>query len=147
MKLVTYEAAGASRLGALVAENQILDLAVAGQKLGRPCPADMLQLIEAGDRAWDNARTLIEEAPDEALRTGNRLLAPLARPVRFRDCNLFLEHMEVALEKIARLARERGEQPATEGLPAVYKQQCIYYNADHLHIYGPGEDIPWPPHS
>lgn len=147
MKLVTYEAQSGPRLGALVGEHQVLDLAAAGDKTGQSCPPDMLSLIEGGERLWDTARSLIATAPEEALRANVKLMAPLPRPVRFRDCNLFLEHMEVALEKIARLARERGEQPATQGLPPVYKQQCIYYNADHVHVYGQDDDIVWPPHS
>jgi 2-keto-4-pentenoate hydratase/2-oxohepta-3-ene-1,7-dioic acid hydratase in catechol pathway len=29
-------------------------------------------------------------------------------------------------------------------LPQEFKKQVIYYNADHIHIFGPEADVPWP---
>ena len=147
MKLVTFDAGSGSRLGAIVGNDGVLDLEESGRLHGRSLPSAMQPFIEAGEKAWDDARWLIERSPSEAMRRNFRLRAPLPQPIRVRDCNLFLEHMEVSLKKIAKLARERGEVPVLDGLAPVYKQQCIYYNADHVHIYGPNDDIPWPAHS
>lgn len=145
MKLVTFQSVAdpsASRLGALLAEGSVLDLTAAGEAAGTPMAAGMQALIDGGMSMWDAARRLIEICPQEAVHHDYRLLAPLPRPIRIRDCSLFLEHMEVAL---AKLAKQRGDPSV--GLPPVFKEQVIYYNADNLHIFGDGADIPWPAHS
>lgn len=146
MKLVTFRGTsgdhGADRLGALLAGGGVLDLAAAGRLVARPMAADMQALIEGGEALWDDARHLVEACPDEAVHERYRLLSPLPHPIRLRDCSLFLEHMEVALAKIA---EERGDPSV--GLPPVFREQIIYYNADNLHVFGDGDDIAWPRHS
>lgn len=145
MKLVTFqnvERTDRARLGALLKDGQVLDLAAAGKAAGAAMVDDMQSLIEGGERLWDTARRLIEISPADAVESKYRLLSPLPRPIRLRDCSLFLEHMKVAMAKVA---RERGDQSYV--LPPIYDEQVIYYNADHLHIYGDGDDIPWPRHS
>ena len=136
MKLVTFrDPTGpdptGEHLGALVAGG-VLDLVDASARLGRPMPLTLQALIEAGPRQWDAARVLIESPPEESLRTNVTLAAPLPRPVRLRDCSLFLEHMEAAFKK-------QGKQ-----MPPEFKQQVIYYNADHVHVFGPDAEVPWP---
>lgn len=134
MRLVTFSADGVERLGALV-EGGVLDLAAAGVRTGRPIAGTMQQLIEAGSEAWDSARAIIEEHPDEDVVVGARLLCPLPRPVRLRDASLMLDHMEAALRKIGKT------------MPDEFRRQVIYYNADHIHMFGPEDDIPWPARS
>lgn len=146
MKLVTFRNTpgdrAVGRLGALLSGGEVLDLAAAGDLAGRPMAPDMQELIEGGETLWDHARKLIEACPDEAVREQYQLLPPLPRPIRLRDCSLFLEHMEVALAKIA---EERGDPSV--GLPPIFREQVIYYNADNLHIFGDDDDIAWPRHS
>lgn len=134
MRLVTFSFDGGERLGALV-EVGVLDLAAAAARTGHPIPKAMQQLIEAGPEAWDIARTLIEDHSKEDVVADARLLCPLPRPVRLRDASLMLEHMEVALLKIGKV------------MPDEFKRQVIYYNADHIHMFGPDADVPWPSHS
>lgn len=131
MKLVSFLTRTGPRLGALVTGG-VLDLAEAGTRLGRPLPESMQELIEAGPAAWDRARTVIELRPDEDVMAGPALGAPLPRPIRLRDVNLFLEHMEKGLSLLGK------------PMSPQFKQQVIYYNADHLHVYGPDVDIPFP---
>lgn len=160
MKLVTFEAAGGDRLGALVGD-RVLDLHEAAGIAGKPLPAfaSMQALIEGGPRAWDDARTLIAAADGDALRplAEARLCAPLPRPVRLRDCSLFLEHMEAALDRMARtLAQEDADPEAAYAvlresgkyaLKPIFRRQCLYYNSDHLSVSGPEVDIVWPGYS
>jgi len=159
MRLVTFETGNGERLGALLAEDRVLDLADAGNRLGLVVPTTMQALIEAGEPGLDAARRIADAAPDEALspRTAVRLLAPLPRPVRLRDCCLFLEHMEIALDMLGRRA-VAGEPDPDAALAAAkaqgryalvpaFKQQIIYYNADHLNVVGTDTDIVWPAHS
>ena len=134
MKLVTFHSPVGHRLGALV-PGGVLDLADAAGRLDRSLPSGMQALIDAGDQAWETARAVIEACPGESLTGNVRLAAPLPRPVRLRDASLFLEHMEVALGKLGKTMSPQ------------FKQQVVYYNADHVHVFGTDADIPWPTRS
>jgi len=157
MKLVTFVDRDRQRLGALVGES-VLDLAAASA-VPAPAFASMLALIEAGPEAWDAARAIVARARPDAMRGIDdiRLVAPLPRPTRLRDCSLMLEHMEVVLKRMARraAAEEADPEAAYERLMAsgkyalnpTFKRQCVYYNADHTSVSGTGEDIVWPSYS
>ena len=161
MKLVTFNAGGSQRVGALLANGDVLDLAAAARRTGADSAAlsSMQALIEGGERAWDGARRLIEASPAEAIRTAadTRLLAPLPRPIRLRDCSLFLQHMEKALLKMAsnlaeaepdpKAAFERLVASGDYSLKPIFKNQIVYYNCDHLAVSGPEDEIAWPPYS
>lgn len=151
MRFVTFKGAKGPTLGAIVGD-MVLDLPFAAAMTGvGDFPDSMQSLIEAGEQAVAIARALVESAPESALVRSPGLLAPLPRPIRFRDCCLFLEHMEVSAGKIAKAqAKAAGKpEPTPEGpngnwLNEQFYNQVIYYNADHLHVYGPEDDIPWP---
>lgn len=158
MRLVTFESPEGPAPGALLADDTVLDLGHAAA-LGRDggFPTSLQALIEAGEAAWDCARRLIEAAPDEARRPGARLLAPLPRPIRLRDCSLFLDHMAAALIRMAEVASAQAPDPKAAlaaalasgayNLKPVFRDQVVYYNADHLHVIGPETEVVWPPHS
>ena len=131
MRLVTFDRLGRERVGALV-EGGVLDLAAAGTRTDVLVPGTMQSLIEAGPRAWDAARSLIATHPEEDVIGDAKLLCPLPRPVRLRDASLMLEHMEVAMKKIGKTMHDE------------FRRQVIYYNADHIHMFGPDADVPWP---
>lgn len=137
MKLVTFEQNAGLRLGALLLEEQIIDLAAAARILGQWLPDDMQGLIEAGERIWDAARAIVANPPEEAIvsRAAVSLRSPLPRPIRLRDASLFLEHMENGLAKLGRK------------MPEIFKHTVVYYNADHLHVYGHEDNIRWPKES
>ncbi|MGI8706550.1 MAG: fumarylacetoacetate hydrolase family protein [Sphingomicrobium sp.] len=159
MRLVTFEAGRGERIGALVANDAIVDLNLAGELSRTPVVATMQALIEAGEPGLQIVRELAQSPQDQAVLKLSevQLLAPLPKPVRLRDCCLFLEHMERALEKLAKAqaAKEAAAAGASSApqpsakytLPAVFKNQIIYYNANHLQIYGPEREIVWPSHS
>jgi 2-keto-4-pentenoate hydratase/2-oxohepta-3-ene-1,7-dioic acid hydratase in catechol pathway len=157
MKLVTFVHKDEQRLGALV-EDRVLDFTDASAT-SVPAFASMLGLIEAGSEAWDAARSVVAKSSPNAMRSRDdiRLLAPLPRPTRLRDCSLFLEHMDVVLMQMARRVAASGSDPeaAYERLMAsgkytlnpTFKRQCVYYNADHTSVSGPDVDILWPSYS
>lgn len=157
MKLVTFASKNEQRLGALT-EGRVLDLA-ASSSTSAPAFASMLALIEAGPAAWDAARALVSTArPNAMLGLADiRLLAPLPRPARLRDCSLFLEHMDVVLLRIAREAAAKEPDPeaayqrlVSSGkytLNPLFKKTCVYYNADHTSVSGTDMDIVWPTYS
>ena len=161
MRLVTFTAGADPRLGALLPDGVVLDLALAATRTGADASAlgSMQGLIEGGERVWDGARALIDKPPVEALQAAAtvQLLAPLPRPIRLRDCSLFLQHMEKALLKMASNLAEREPDPkaAYEALIAsgdyalkpIFKNQIVYYNSDLLAVSGPDAEIVWPPYS
>lgn len=82
-KLATFSDAKGPRLGAVLEDGRILDLAAAGG-----LPTDMLALIEAGPGALAAARALAAAPPPAAvLPAGSyKLLAPIPRPRRNVFC-------------------------------------------------------------
>ena len=131
MKLVSYDAGGTARLGALV-EGGVLDLAEAASRSGRELPDTLQGLIEAGEAAWAVCRHLTATPSDACLRPNASLRPPLFRPVRFRDASLFIEHMEVGLAKLGKT------------MDPYFRDHIVYYNADNVHVFGTGDDVPWP---
>ncbi len=150
MKLVTFQHDGRERSGLLLGEGSVLDLAAADPSL----PSSLQAFIEAGEPALEAARRLNSDPPPEAVRQPGRLLAPLPRPVRLRDCSLFIEHLEVAFAKMEQDVASRAADPVKAledsrasgrfALKPEFRRQVIYYNADHMHVYGPGDDVPFP---
>ena len=130
MKLVTFRTANGESIGALHSDGFIVDFA----GLGSPFPSTMQQFIEAGDEALAQARQWTNRASAEARVSLDhaRLLAPLPRPIRLRDSMLFLEHLEVALAKL--------DTP----MHPEFRRQTIYVNSDTAHVFGPGDDVPFP---
>jgi 2-keto-4-pentenoate hydratase/2-oxohepta-3-ene-1,7-dioic acid hydratase in catechol pathway len=157
MRLVTFAFQEQTRLGALVNDG-VLDLAAASSSSARAF-SSMLALIEAGPEAWSAARVLVTKAAPGAMRNlaDVRLLAPLPRPTRLRDCSLFLEHMDVVLMRMAREASAKESDPEAAyrqlmltgkyTLNPLFKKTCVYYNADHNSISGTETDIVWPSYS
>lgn len=157
MKLVTFSYQDRPRVGAMV-DDRVLDLAAA-TSTSAPAFASMLALIEAGAEAWGHARALVAKASSTALLRLDdvRLLAPLPRPTRLRDCSLFLEHMDIVLARMAREAAARDPDPEAAyqrlmasgkySLNPTFKRQCVYYNGDHNSVSGTGVDIVWPSYS
>jgi 2-keto-4-pentenoate hydratase/2-oxohepta-3-ene-1,7-dioic acid hydratase in catechol pathway len=158
MRLVTFEQSGHQKLGGLLDDSRILDLDAAQRRLkGASDPAffSMQTLIEGGPAAWDRARALLKAAPEEDVvkRSSVRLRAPLPRPVRLRDCSLFLEHMEKALKLAGERAVAAAPDPETAErernnpryvMQPIFKERVIYYNADAGSVSGPDDDIVWP---
>src|SRR5438874_1552700 len=89
MRLVTFTASGAERLGAFVDnDRRIVDLAAAGGG-AEPIFASMQALIEGGASALDRTRAIVADAR----RSGRgvvetaavKLFAPLPVPAQMRD--------------------------------------------------------------
>ena len=160
MKLVTFRTKeGAEHVGALIeADTSVLDLTKAGG--GKSAFTSMQSLIDAGADALDEARGLVAAAPGDAILSlaSVKIAPPLPRPVKMRDCSLFLEHMEAAMKKVARQMADADPDPEVkyaeltgEGgrftLNPILKKRVIYYNCDTLAFSGPEDEIVWPSES
>jgi 2-keto-4-pentenoate hydratase/2-oxohepta-3-ene-1,7-dioic acid hydratase in catechol pathway len=130
VRLVTYERDGGRRLGALSGD-RVVDLPDA---VGHPAfPVTMESLVQAGLQPLDTAREAVgREAADRFVVEHARLLVPLL-PGSLRDFLAFEDHVKAG-------SARRGEP-----VPEAWYEIPIYYKGNHRSVYGPEEEIPWPP--
>lgn len=145
MRLATITYEDADRVVAAVSDETLLDLAAAAQRTGKAGLGfvSMQALIEGGPAALDEARTLAENPPEEALlpTADVAFRAPIPRPVRLRDCLVFEEHLRNSSTQAGRMTGK------TYDIPDVWFQQPIYYKCNHLSVIGHGQDTVWPAYS
>lgn len=157
MRLISFEQDGVIRVGAWINQDRIIvDLARA---TATPAFASMQALIDAGERAWDEARAIVFRAPEEALiETADiRLLAPLPVPAQIRDFLCFEEHLLNSSAAALTILSSQADDPAARRLeleasgswkiPAVWYKKPIYYTASRFAVSHPGQDIVWPSYS
>lgn len=113
MRLVTFTASGAQRVGAFVDDDRrIVDFAAAGAGAD-PAFGSMQALIEGAAAALDRARASVADAQ----RSGRgmvdtaevKLLAPLPVPAQMRDFLCFEKHL---IQAFARLRQVRAATTA-----------------------------------
>ena len=131
MRLVTYEREGARRLGALVDE-AVVDLP--GLADDPSFPSTMEGLVEAGPRTLDvTAEVLRGDVGAQAVPDA-RLQVPIF-PGSLRDFLAFEDHVR------------RGAERRGEPVPAAWYEMPMYYKGNRRSVYGPEEEIPWPPYT
>ena len=146
MRLATFERDGASAIAA-VEGDRLIDLARASAAqagAADPAFADMLALIDAGERGLDLARRTAEEGRDHAVPLeGATLLAPVPVPRQMRDFSVFETHIRQAGAAIQRM-RGREVDPATVEIQEVYRRQPIYYKCNRFSCVGDRAPVRWP---
>ena len=163
MKLVTFSADGAEKLGVVVGPagaEAVLDLAAAAARSGRPSEAlgSMLALIGAGPKGLDRVRAEIDARAGEADLTRPlgeaQLLAPIPVPPQMRDFSVFPDHITDAPVGMRRIiARMKGDEAGAQALkpdpdvPSVYREKPIYYFTNRFSVVGTGTDVVWPAYS
>jgi 2-keto-4-pentenoate hydratase/2-oxohepta-3-ene-1,7-dioic acid hydratase in catechol pathway len=131
VRLVTYERDGTRRLGAL-ADEGVVDLP---DLVGEPgFPATMEALVEAGFDALDGARAAMERDRSEHAVLEARLLVPIL-PGSLRDFLAFEDHVK------------RGSERRGEAVPEAWYEMPMYYKGNHRSVFGPDQEIPWPPYT
>ena len=142
MKLATFRSGGREKIGLVhQSDTRLFDLAAAADRDGNSHPAfgSMLQLIDAGPAALDQARAIFDKSgKDETLSVdvaGAEILAPIPEPRQMRDGMSFPLHILQAprgqLKLAARAKNDMAElarldaEPLGE-LPEVYRRQPIY---------------------
>lgn len=126
MKLVTFHTPDGRTSPGVLAGDRIADL-------GDRYP-DMISLLADGATGLAYARSAATGAGIDA--DSVRLLAPVPRPPRLRDCSVFEEHIKGA----ARFAAMLG-MPAFADVPEIWYEHPIYYKGNHLSVIGPGAEI------
>ncbi len=161
MRLVTFDEAGAQRLGALVAgDTQIIDLQKAHGGHAAAL-ASMQALVEAGDAGLDIAREAAHSGQQSGRAvvptTSVRLLAPLPLPPQIRDFLCFEKHLVQAFAQARKLraamspdpeaAMREMEEKGVFGVPKVWYERPIYYKPSRFAVCGPDRDVVWPAYS
>lgn len=163
MKLATYRSDGREKIGIVHSgDGRLFDVAAAADRDGRAAKSfgSMLQLIDAGEAALDEARALFERhKSDEGLSqsmSGVELLAPVPEPRQMRDGMSFPLHILQAPRGQRKLAaRAKGDmeelaridaEPLGE-LPAVFRKQPIYYITNRFSVRGTNTTVKWPRYS
>ena len=156
LRLITFTTGNETHVGALDGETAVSLTRASGAD---PRFASMLDLVRAGHTALDDARELIDSHPSDSVRDVQdvTLRAPLPNPTRFRDCSLFIAHLQPAFRGMARTLAAQADDPDAEyerlvatgkfDTPEVFSRQVIYYNADHTAVSGPGDVIVAPSES
>jgi 2-keto-4-pentenoate hydratase/2-oxohepta-3-ene-1,7-dioic acid hydratase in catechol pathway len=124
MRLVTFRDSRGVRLGALSADDEVLDLSAADATL----PVSMLEAIAGG--ALDRLRAAAGAAP---VATGARLLAPIPRPLK----NIFC---------VGKNYHEHAKEFAGSGFDATAKEVVpdapVVFSKPPTSVSAPGDEIP-----
>jgi len=143
MRLVTFAASGANRVGAFVDnDRRIVDFAAAGAGAD-PVFASMQALIEGGPPALDRARELVADAQRSGRgvinTTAAKLLAPLPIPAQMRDFLCFEKHLIQAFARMRQVraattadpekALREMEAAGTYNVPKIWYERPSFYKA------------------
>ncbi len=97
-----------------------------------PFPS-LMDLIQAGEEGLDRIRKLQDKS--RVPLNGARLHAPLPRPTTLRDAYAFEQHVKTA-------NANRGSQ-----VPEEWYKFPVFYYTNPNNIYGPEDEIPYPPYT
>jgi 2-keto-4-pentenoate hydratase/2-oxohepta-3-ene-1,7-dioic acid hydratase in catechol pathway len=161
MRLVTFAASGAQRIGTLIdGDRRIVDFAAAPGAAG-PAFSSMQALIEAGEPALSRAREIVAAAQTSGrgvIDTASvKLLAPLPVPAQMRDFLCFEKHL---IQAFARMRHVRAattsdpektlremEQAGTYNVPKIWYERPSFYKPSRFAVCGTDQDVTWPAYS
>jgi 2-keto-4-pentenoate hydratase/2-oxohepta-3-ene-1,7-dioic acid hydratase in catechol pathway len=161
MRLITFVASGAERVGALVdGDRRIVDF-IAARGDSDPDFRSMQALIEAGPVALDRAREIIDDGRRKNRgvidSTSARLLAPLPAPPQMRDFLCFEKHLIQAFGRLRqvraasapdpqKVLREMEEQ-GLYAVPKIWYQRPSFYKPSRFAVCGTDQEVAWPAYS
>jgi 2-keto-4-pentenoate hydratase/2-oxohepta-3-ene-1,7-dioic acid hydratase in catechol pathway len=161
MRLVTFAASGAERIGAFVdGDRRIVDFAAA-QGGANPAFTSMQTLIEAGEVGLNRAREIVSDAQRRGRGTietaSVKLLAPVPQPPQMRDFLCFEKHLIQAFTRIQKMRaatapdpekalRELEKQGAFRP-PKIWYERPSFYKPSRFAVCGTDQDVTWPAYS
>jgi len=144
MRLLTFDPGSGPRLGALDANDQIVDPLA---RVENPAFGSMQALIEGGIEALARLRGIVAEPGPVIEPHTVRWVAPLPVPTQMRDFVAFEQHMRMAGANVARLRARWGGPPAPAQplpVPPIWYQQPLYYKCNRMAVIGPDCTVEWP---
>lgn len=152
MRLLTFTTGNGERLGAET-DKGVVDLTASGA----PALASMQALIEGGDAALGEAKSVADDAKTIVSPGSFKVLAPLPRPAQIRDCLCFEEHLVRSYESGIKVMTMNAEDPAAaeaefrantpNTMLDTFRVMPIYYKANRFAVCGPETDVIWPSYS
>jgi 2-keto-4-pentenoate hydratase/2-oxohepta-3-ene-1,7-dioic acid hydratase in catechol pathway len=145
MKLATYKSEAGDALPGVVSSdlNSMIGL-------GKDY-ADMLSLIDDGDRGLDTAKKRLSEAKQSVPLASVQLLAPIPLPRQIRDFHNDAHHLcdvqNARLKLLARLEGKPEPKPIRKDefeVPALFLKQPIYYIGSRYSVGGPDVEVQEP---
>lgn len=100
---------------------------------------DMVALVAAGEAGLAAARARL--AGGEGIALGDVALRCPIRPVQYRDCLVFEDHLRNCFTVMEAATGRKME------IPPVWFDQPIYYKGNRLSFIGNGQDVIWPPYA
>jgi 2-keto-4-pentenoate hydratase/2-oxohepta-3-ene-1,7-dioic acid hydratase in catechol pathway len=161
MRLVTFAAANAQRIGALVDnDRRIVDFTAADGAVGPPF-SSMQALIEGGAPALNRAREIVAGAQRSSRgvidAASVRLLSPLPAPPQIRDFMCFEKHLLQAYGRLRRVRAAAAPDPEKAlreleeqgylAIPKVWYERPCYYKPNRLNVCGTNQEVVWPAYS
>jgi 2-keto-4-pentenoate hydratase/2-oxohepta-3-ene-1,7-dioic acid hydratase in catechol pathway len=98
---------------------------------------DMVSLIEAGEDGLARARDALSSSGNTLDLSEVEMRCPL-RPVQYRDCLVFEDHLVNAFKQAEKMTGRPFE------VPKVWYKQPIYYKGNRMSFIGHGQDVEWP---
>jgi len=146
MKLLTFVADGHEHIGALLDDGAtVADFTAASDQ---PHFRSMLDLIDGGQAALDQASALLRQARVPRKLATVKLRSPLPEPRQIRDFLAFERHIRQARAHRHLFGIVGGAtDPAKVEIPAIWYQQPTYYKANRFSVIGHEENILWPSYS
>lgn len=124
------------------------------ERLG-PVGTDLLAFLGAGERVHELAAELVVATPAPSVESSPLLALPV-RPVAFRDCSLWEEHLIAAGRGMLRL-QESAVGVVSDGLERLARrpfprlrprplwyEQPLYYKGNPAGFIGAGDTVRWP---
>src|SRR5271156_1488735 len=152
MKLATYRSNGKERVAVVHGgDHSLFDLSASARRSGAASPVfdSMLSLIDGGDAALDQARELFEKHcrdPDLSLPVPRQMRDGMSFPLHIVQAPRGQFKLKARADgDMAELARLEAE-PLPE-LPAIYRQQPIYYITNRFSVKGTYTTVKWPRYS
>jgi 2-keto-4-pentenoate hydratase/2-oxohepta-3-ene-1,7-dioic acid hydratase in catechol pathway len=139
LKLATFVASGGPRVGVLVQDARIAELAAY---------RDMLALIESGAQGLARAREAAAFPKASHPLAAVKLLAPVPRPPRIRDFLCFELHVRQsrANRYLFGMGTERLD-PAKVEIAKVWYERPVYYKGNPFSVVGQDAEVRWPSYS
>ena len=160
MILATYQTDGGNDAVGIVDGDIMFDLAAGAERAGEdPLPfTSMISLMESGEAGLDRAREVAQRfaGDDDLIQPLAKLSlrSPVPVPAQIRDFMTFPGHILNASAGMRTLAARIQGTPALPAdakpgseVPAIYRQQPIYYKSNRFSVIGTDHDVKWPAYS
>jgi len=146
MKLLTFKTQGSEHIGALLDDGKtVADFTAASDA---PPFRGMLELIDGGPAALEQAAELARQARSTVGLASVELCSPLPVPRQIRDFLAFEKHIRQARAHRYLFGLAKGPvAPEDVEIPPIWYRQPTYYKANRFSVIGHGQDIIWPAYS